>query len=121
LIPSAAFFGKLSLVDFFENKVTVHAMKNNCSSPSSPWYIYIIRCSDSSLYTGITTNISRRLAEHNSERGGAKYTRPRRPVGLVYLEGAVSRSDASKRERTIKKLTLDKKNELIQAISLPVT
>jgi putative endonuclease len=95
-------------------------MQNDSSSSSHPWYIYIIRCSDTSLYTGITTDISRRLAEHNSVRGGAKYTRPRRPVALVYLEGAVSRSDASKRERTIKKLTPDKKNQLIKIISLPV-
>jgi len=81
----------------------------------------MVRCSDKSLYTGITTDIQRRLAEHNSNRGGAKYTRPRRPVELVYLEGADSRSHASKREHSIKKLTPAKKLQLIDAVStLPV-
>jgi len=54
------------------------------------WTVYILRCRDGSLYTGITTDPERRLAEHNSDRGAARYTRPRRPVRLVYTEPAAA-------------------------------
>ena len=77
------------------------------------WCIYIVRCSDGSLYTGITTDLERRLFEHNNAKNGAKYTRPRRPVTLVYQEMADSRSQASKREREIKNLTQQQKLLLI--------
>jgi len=77
------------------------------------WCIYIVRCSDDSLYTGITTDLERRLFEHNHAKNGAKYTRPRRPVTLVYQEMAESRSQASKREREIKNLTQQQKLLLI--------
>jgi len=84
------------------------------SETKSPcWSVYIVRCADDSLYTGITTNLARRLREHNSDRAGAKYTRPRRPVRLVYREDADSRSHASKRENEIKKLTQKQKLLLI--------
>lgn len=69
------------------------------------WWVYIVECSDKSLYTGITTDIDRRVKEHNTSNKGAKYTRPRRPVFLVYREGCENRSIASKREYRIKKLT----------------
>jgi len=81
--------------------------------PAAPWYVYMVRCSDNSLYTGITTDPARRLAEHNSGKKGAKYTRTRQPVHLVYQEHAGSRSAAAKREYRLKKLTLGQKTALI--------
>ena len=67
------------------------------------WQTYIIKCNDNSLYTGITIDLEKRLAAHNAGKG-AKYTASRRPVQLVYREEAANRSEASKRENTIKKL-----------------
>jgi len=78
------------------------------------WYIYIIRCKDRTLYTGITKDLERRVAAHNSDIGGAKYTRSRRPVELVYAESVASRSDALKRELQIKKMPRKKKFALIK-------
>jgi putative endonuclease len=68
------------------------------------WFLYIVVCSDDSLYTGITTDIDRRLYEHNYTKKGAKYTRARRPVQLRYCATYQSRSVASKAEANIKKL-----------------
>ena len=65
------------------------------------WYVYIVLCSDDTLYTGITTDIERRLGQH-ANGSGAKYFRGRRPGRLVYLEGGHSRSSAGKREAAIK-------------------
>ena len=79
------------------------------------YFVYIVKCSDKSLYTGITTDISRRILEHNSSDKGAKYTSLRRPVELVYSEASENRSSASKREYEIKKMTKLKKLELINA------
>jgi putative endonuclease len=77
------------------------------------YYVYIVRCSDGSLYTGSTNNLSARLEKHN--RGeGARYTRGRRPVTLVYSESAASKSDALKREIQIKKMTRTDKLSLIK-------
>ena len=82
--------------------------------PVNHWTIYILRCADNTLYTGITTNIHRRLNEHNGTNNlGARYTRSRRPVVLVYQEQATSRSAASKREYEIKKMSKLKKEKLI--------
>ena len=67
------------------------------------YYVYIVRCADDTLYTGIATDLERRIEEHNSSDKGAKYTRARRPVSLVYSEEYVDRSSASKREYEIKK------------------
>ncbi len=67
------------------------------------YYVYIIECADGTLYTGIATDLQRRLEEHNSSDKGAKYTRSRRPVRLVYNEVFPDRSSASKREYAIKK------------------
>ena len=75
---------------------------------SMRWQIYIIKCRDGSLYTGITIDLEKRLAAHNAGKG-AKYTTPRRPVQLVYREGAANRSEASKRENVIKKLNRNDK------------
>lgn len=69
------------------------------------WWVYMLRCADGSLYTGITTDVDRRLAEHNGDgAAGARYTRSRRPVELVYAEAAASRAEAARREAAIKRL-----------------
>jgi len=77
------------------------------------WFVYILRCADNSLYIGITTDIKRRLIEHNSLKVGAKYTRGRRPVTLVYSEQSDSKSLASIRECALKKLSKTQKEELV--------
>ncbi|MDP3479317.1 MAG: GIY-YIG nuclease family protein [Desulfoprunum sp.] len=82
------------------------------TSPN-PWFTYIIRCSDKTLYTGVTTDLVRRLAEHNSLRGGARYTRARQPVQLVFAEKLASRSLACRREYAIKQLSAAAKKQLI--------
>lgn len=76
------------------------------------WTVYIARCRDGSLYTGITTDPERRLAEHNSGSGGA-YTRSKTPVVMVYREQAADRSRAQQRERAIKRLSRAQKEELV--------
>lgn len=80
-----------------------------------PWFTYIIRCSDNTLYTGVTTDLTRRLAEHNSPKGGARYTRTRQPVCLVFAEKTVSRSQACRREFAIKQLSAAAKRRLIDS------
>lgn len=77
------------------------------------YFVYILKCSDDTLYTGITTDLKRRLEEHNNSVKGAKYTKLRRPVSLMYSEESEDRSSASKREYAIKKLSRLKKLELI--------
>ncbi len=73
--------------------------------PRAAWCVYMLRCADGSLYTGITTDVDRRVAEHNGEGGlGARYTRSRRPVQLVYQEIVASRAEATRREAAIKRL-----------------
>ena len=80
------------------------------------WNVYILKCNDSTLYVGVTTNIARRILEHNTcNNKGAKYTRSRRPVKLVYSEPQPTRSDACKREAALKKLTRAQKQALIDA------
>jgi len=78
------------------------------------WYIYIVQCSDGSLYTGICCDVQRRLHEHNHLKNAARYTRVRRPVKLVYQEQAISRSAAAQREYRIKKMKVNEKWALIQ-------
>ncbi|MEW5770130.1 MAG: GIY-YIG nuclease family protein [Pseudomonadota bacterium] len=69
------------------------------------WYVYILRCADGTFYTGITTDVTRRLAEHNgSGRAGARYTRARRPVSLAHVETVGSRAEAARREAAIRRL-----------------
>lgn len=79
----------------------------------SAWYVYILHCKRGKLYTGITTDLERRLREHNSSKKGAKFTRAHRPVALVYSETYDSRSAASVREHIIKTLTRKEKELLI--------
>ena len=77
------------------------------------WFVYILRCSDGSLYTGVTTDLMRRVSEHNNSNKGAKYTRTRLPVHLVWSAECGSRSEAMKREASIKKLNRPKKLLLV--------
>ena len=80
----------------------------------SDWYVYMVRCADDSLYTGITRDVEKRVDEHNcSDQLGAKYTRFRRPVKLVYQETLPSRSAATRREIEIKGLSRQEKESLI--------
>ena len=81
------------------------------------YFVYILECSDKTLYTGIATDIERRLDEHNNSDKGAKYTKIRRPLKLVYSEESENRSSASKREYEIKKLSREKKLELIGSLN----
>lgn len=80
------------------------------------WTVYIVRCSDETLYTGITKDVERRIEEHNgSGLLGARYTRARRPVRLVYSEAQKTRSGAATREYEIKRLSREEKEALIRA------
>lgn len=82
------------------------------------YYLYILKCADGTLYTGITIDIDRRLAEHNGSVLGAKYTRARRPVRLVFSKRYRNRSTASKAECKIKNLTREQKLKVIYLKSL---
>jgi putative endonuclease len=76
-------------------------------------FVYIVRCADGTLYTGWTTHVERRVAQHNAGRGAA-YTRMRRPVALVYQEEVPDRSAAVRREVAIKKLDRERKERLVE-------
>lgn len=80
---------------------------------TSNWYLYILRCGDGSLYTGITTDVEKRLEAHCSGKG-AKYTRGRGPLELVYREDCGDHSAALRREWELKRLTKEKKEDLIR-------
>ena len=79
------------------------------------WYVYIVQCADGTLYTGISTDVNRRLHEHNHTKKGAKYTRARRPVTLKYVIECFGRSEAAREEARIKKLPRIDKLSLIRA------
>jgi predicted GIY-YIG superfamily endonuclease len=83
-----------------------------------PWSVYLARCRDGSLYAGVTTDLIRRLAQHNSGCGGA-YTRSRAPVTLVYSEQASDQSAALRRERALKQLTRAEKEKLVSDYRRP--
>lgn len=86
----------------------------NRENSMNNWYIYIVRCSDNSLYTGIAKDVKKRVEEHNSnDLLGAKYTKYRRPVKLVYFEIYDSRSEATRREIAIKRLPKKNKERLV--------
>ncbi len=80
--------------------------------PAPAWFVYLLRCNDDTFYTGITTDLARRLAEHNAGAAGAKYTRARRPVTLVWSEPASDRAQASRREHQIRKMSRSSKEML---------
>jgi putative endonuclease len=78
---------------------------------AKPWFVYIVRCADNTLYTGISNDVAARIQRHNTGQG-AKYTRSRRPVRLVYREAAGSRAAAQQREHAIRKLKPRAKRQL---------
>ena len=77
------------------------------------YYLYILKCADDSLYTGITINLNQRVNQHNSSKRGAKYTRSRRPVKVVYTKKFANRPMAVKEELRIKKLSRKEKLKII--------
>ena len=77
------------------------------------WYLYVVKCSDGTLYTGVTTDLERRIKEHNASPRGAKYTRTRRPVELVYSYSYLSRSQAQRAEHKFKRLSKRQKLDMI--------
>ena len=79
---------------------------------SDTWYVYMVRCCDGTLYTGITNDLEKRIEAHNSGKDGAKYTRSRRPVRLVYSEPVESKSAAAALEYKMKRLPRSKKKIL---------
>jgi predicted GIY-YIG superfamily endonuclease len=79
------------------------------------WFVYILKCADDSLYTGITTDLERRLRGHNAGEA-SRYTRTRLPVSMVYLEAHPDRSAASIREAALKALSRDEKLRLIRSL-----
>jgi putative endonuclease len=82
----------------------------------SGYYVYLVECSDKTLYTGWTNNIEKRIHEHNNGTCGAKYTRTRRPIKLVYVEKYLTLSDALKRESQIKKLSYEQKLQFTKKV-----
>jgi putative endonuclease len=89
------------------------------SSGLATWTVYIIRCDDETLYTGVTTDIDRRFQEHLEHPRGAKYFNGRKPREVVYMETGHSRSSACSREAAIKKLSRDQKLYLIETGQSP--
>ena len=81
------------------------------------YFVYILRCADNTLYTGVTNDVARRVAAHNSGKG-AKYTRSRLPVEIIYLEGCIDKPSALHRECEIKKMTREKKLRLIATLNI---
>ena len=88
----------------------------------STWYVYLLECADGTLYCGVTTDLDRRLSEHNGELpGGAKYTRSRRPVALAASAPFPDRSTALKMERTIKRTNRARKKALLISSAQPAS
>jgi putative endonuclease len=82
-------------------------------SAGERWQVYLLRCADGSLYTGVARDVERRLRQHNGElAGGAAYTRSRRPVTLLWQEGCADRAEAQRREAQIKRLPRPEKLRL---------
>ena len=77
------------------------------------WYFYVVKCNDNSFYAGVTTNLNRRINEHNTSSKGAKYTKTRRPVKLVFFQEVGGRSEAQQIEASFKKLNRKQKEEFI--------
>ena len=88
-------------------------MVKPATTAAKPYSVYIVLCADNTLYTGIAVDVQTRVKEHNLSPSGAKYTRARRPVALVYAKQHDSRSDALKAEYFIKRLSREQKNVLI--------
>lgn len=113
---TAAFF-KIAFLLLPPADVLIMSAKTNEHAPTvadTPWYVYMVFCADDTLYTGITTDLERRLKEHNGNGKGARYTRSRQPVRLAYYEEHPTRSDAGKREACIKGLDAKAKRRLVK-------
>ena len=82
------------------------------------YFVYILECSDKTLYTGIAVDVEKRVVVHNTKKTGAAYTKARRPVTLVYTEACENRSEALKREHAIKQLSRIEKQALIESYSI---
>ncbi len=80
------------------------------------WYVYILQCKDKTFYTGVTTDLKRRVEEHNISALGAKYTKGRRPVKIMYSISKKNKSEAQKEECRIKKLSREEKIKIIKKI-----
>lgn len=88
-------------------------------STDQPWYVYLLSCSDDTLYCGITNDLERRLNQHNRGRAGAKYTRARRPVRLVYTRQFPDRAGAARFEYQLKQLDRAQKLKLLEETPQP--
>jgi len=99
-------------------RINIHLLSMTEKNITTTWWVYFLRCSDNSLYAGVTTDIHRRVDEHNNSKLGAKYTRARRPVRLAYLESAASKSLACKREYQIRHLSKHQKEQLVSQYCL---
>jgi putative endonuclease len=80
--------------------------------PAEPWTVYILRCADGTFYTGIAKDVEKRVAQHNAGKG-ARYTRTRLPVEVIYLEACLGRAQALSREHAIKQLGREGKERLV--------
>jgi len=86
------------------------------TDPGESWYVYLLVCADGSFYAGVTNHLARRLRQHNGElAGGARYTRVRRPVAVVWQQSAASRGQAQQLEVRVKKLSRADKRALIKS------
>ena len=100
------------------NRIEMIEAKSNedgAATKSTTWFVYILRCADDSLYTGITTDLNRRCEQHNAGTA-SRYTRSRLPVSMVYHEVQATRSLALKRELEIKAMSRKVKEELIKSL-----
>ena len=87
---------------------------NTDTEQDATWQVYLLQCADQSLYVGVTTDLARRLQQHNGQlAGGARYTQARRPVALVWSEACDSRSDAQQREHALRRLSREQKLAII--------
>jgi predicted GIY-YIG superfamily endonuclease len=91
------------------------SLKKKSSAQNRNWFLYILKCRDGTLYTGITNNLSRRISQHNNG-SASRYTRSRRPVQCMYHEPCLSRSRALKRELAVKSLPKKEKEKLISKL-----
>lgn len=89
-------------------------MSNTITASNTTYFVYIVECADKTLYTGITTDIQKRIVAHNSKKSGAKYTRSRRPVILRFSEVCASKSEALQLEAKIKDMDRSEKMMLIE-------
>lgn len=100
-------------------KMSESELPTNSPTMSKSWYVYMIEADNGSLYTGITTDVSRRFNEHAGSPRGARYFNGRRPTAIRYVEPFCDRSSASKREYLIKSLTAKQKRQLIDQSGVP--